>query len=70
MTANSPLGIGMIKKYKFIRKAAKAVAKAAEEIAKAVLSQHARIQGREEEVTAQLKYEITQRMVDRVQANL
>ena len=60
----------MIKKYKFIRKAAKAVAKAAEESAKAVLSQHARVQGREEEITAQLKSEITQRMIDRVHANL
>lgn len=60
----------MIKTYTFIRKAAKAVAKAAEESASAVLSQHAEIRGREEEITAQLKSEITQRMVDRVRANL
>ena len=60
----------MIKKYTFIREAAKAVAIAAEESVRAVLSQHKNIQGREEELTAQLKYEITQGMVDRVKANL
>ena len=60
----------MIKKYTFIQEAAKAVAIAAEESASAVLSQHAKIRGREEEITAQLKSEITQRMVDRVKANL
>ena len=60
----------MIKKYKFIQKAADAVSIAAEESASAVLSQHAKIRGREEEITAQLKSEITQRMVDRVKANL
>lgn len=60
----------MIKKYTFIREAASAVAIAAEESAGAVLSQHANIRGREEEITAQLRSEITQRMVDRVQTNL
>ena len=60
----------MIKTYTFVRRAAAAVATAAEESAKAVLSQHAEIRGREEEITAQLKSEITQQMVDRVQANL
>lgn len=67
---NSPLGIGMIKKYKFIQEAANAVKIAAEESASAVLSQHAKIQGHEEEITAQLKYEITKEFVNRVQANL
>ena len=60
----------MIKKYTFIREAAKAVAIAAEESASAVLSQHAKLQGYEEDITAQLKYEITKEMVNRVQANL
>lgn len=64
------IGIGMIKKYTFIREAANAVKIAAEESVSAVLSQHAKIQGREEELTAQFKYEITQGMVDRVKANL
>lgn len=67
---NSLLGIGMIKKYTFIQEAANAVKIAAEESASAVLSQHAKIRGREEEITAQLKSQITQRMVDQVQANL
>ena len=60
----------MIKRYTFIREAANAVATAAEESARAVLSQHTRIQGREEEITAQLKSEITLRMLNRVQAAL
>lgn len=60
----------MIKKYTFIQEAAKAVSIAAEESFSAVLSQHANIKGREEELTAQFKYEITQGMVDRVQDNL
>ena len=60
----------MIKKYTFIREAATAVRIAAEESFSAVISQHANIKGREEEFTAQLKYQITQGMVDRVQANL
>ena len=60
----------MIKKYTFIREAAKAVAMAAEESASAVLSLHAEIKGDEEELTAQLKYEITRGMVDRVKDNL
>ena len=60
----------MIKKYTFIQEAANAVKIAAEESTSAVLSQHAKIQGHEEEITAQLKYEITKEMVNRVQANL
>ena len=60
----------MTKTYTFVREAAKAVASAAEESASAVLSQHAEIRAREEEITAQLKSEITQRMANRVQANL
>ena len=60
----------MIKKYTFIQEAAKAVRIAAEESVSAVLSQHAKIQGHEEEITAQLKYEITKEMVNRVQTNL
>ena len=60
----------MIKRYTFIREAAKAVRIAAEESVSEVLSQYANIRGREEELTAQLKYEITRGMVDRVQANL
>lgn len=60
----------MTKKYTFIREAANAVAVAAEESVGAVLAQHADIRAREEEITAQLKFEITQGMVNRVQANL
>ena len=60
----------MIKKYTFIQEAANAVKIAAEESASAVLSLNSNIRGREEEITAQFKSEITQRMVDRVQANL
>ena len=60
----------MIKKYTFIQKAANAVKIAAEESASAVLSQYAKIQGHEEDITAQLKYEITRGMVDRVKAKL
>lgn len=67
---NSPLGIGMIKKYTFIQEAANAVKIAAEESFRAVLLQHENIKGREEELTAQFKYEITRGMVDRVKANL
>ena len=60
----------MIKKYRFIQEAANAVKIAAEESVSDVLSQYANIRGREEDITAQLKYEITRGMVDRVKAKL
>ena len=60
----------MVKNYTYIRQAAKAVAAAARESARDVLTQYAEIKGREEEITAQLKSEITRRMAERVRDKL